>query len=57
MMQSIHSLKKMDDGLIKVDLVTFKEECCTLIAKAKIYGSQDVVSLYDQFLDRFFNEH
>lgn len=57
MMQSIHSLKKMDDGLIKVDLVTFKEECYTLIAKAKIYGSQDVVSLYDQFLDRFFNEH
>lgn len=55
--QSIYSLQKMNDGLIEADLVAFKKDCYTLMAEVKIYGSEEVVILYDQFLTKFFEQH
>ena len=55
-LQSIYSLQKMNDGLIEIDLVSFKNDCYTLMAEAKIFGSEEVVKLYDQFLTVFFEE-
>lgn len=54
MIQSIYSLKKMNDGLIAGDLVAFKEESYTILAKGRIYCNRDVVDLYTQFLHKFF---
>lgn len=56
MLQSIYSLQKMNDGLIEIDLVSFKDECYTLMAEARIYGSKEVVNLYEQFLTKFFEK-
>lgn len=56
MIQSIYSLQKMNDGLIKVDLPSFKEESYTIFAKAKIYCTQSTVDLYNQFLTTFFEK-
>jgi len=57
MIQSIYSLQKMDDGLIELDLIAFKEESYTIIAQARIYCDQNVVELYNQFLVTFFEEN
>lgn len=56
MIQSLYSLQKMNDSLIKVDLHSFKEESYTIIAKAKIYCNQNVVCLYDNVLNTFFTK-
>lgn len=54
--QSIYSLQKMNDGLIEVDLVTFKDDSYTLMAQVRIYGSDEVTKLYNKFLTSFFDE-
>lgn len=54
--QSIYSLQKMADGLIDEDLIAFKNDCYTLMAEVKIYGSDEVITLYDQFLTKFFEQ-
>ncbi|HEM3620564.1 TPA: hypothetical protein U1C27_002075 [Streptococcus suis] len=58
MIQSIYGLHKMNDGLndglIEENLSSFKEESYTILAKARIYCSQNVVDLYNQFLTTFF---
>lgn len=54
MIQSIYSLRKMNDGLIEENLSSFKEESYTILAKSRIYCSQNVVDLYNQFLTTFF---
>lgn len=53
MIQSIYSLRKMNDGLIEENLSSFKEESYTILAKSRIYCSQNVVDLYNQFLTTF----
>lgn len=52
--QSIYSLQKMNDGLIEVDLAAFKNDSYTLMAQVRIYGSDEVAELYDEFLKIFF---
>lgn len=54
--QSIYSLKKMDDGLIDIDLQSFKEESYTIFARANIYSDPNVVDLYNKFLTTFFTK-
>lgn len=54
MIQSIYSLHKMNDGLIKADLPNFKSESYTILAKARIYCDKEVVELYNKFLTTFF---
>lgn len=54
MIQSIYDLHKMNDGLIEVNLSSFKEESYTILAKSRIYCSKNVVDLYNQFLTTFF---
>lgn len=56
MIQSIYSLQKMNDSLIDSDLVSFKEESYTILAKARIYCNKNVVDLYNQFLTTFFTQ-
>lgn len=56
MIQSIYSLQKMNDSLIDSDLVSFKEESYTILAKARIYCDKNVVDLYNQFLTTFFTQ-
>lgn len=56
MIQSIYSLQKMNDNLIDSDLVSFKEESYTILAKARIYCDKNVVDLYNQFLTTFFTQ-
>lgn len=55
--QSIYSLQKMNDGLIEIDLVTFKDDSYTLMAQVRIYGSDEVTKLFNQFLTSFFEEN
>lgn len=56
MIQSIYSLHKMNDGLIEIDLISFKEDSYTILAKARIYCDQNVVNLYNEFLSTFFEK-
>ena len=56
MIQSIYSLQKMNDSLIDSDLVSFKEESYTILAKARLYCDKNVVDLYNQFLTTFFTQ-
>lgn len=56
MIQSLYSLQKMNDGLIEIDLPSFKEESYTIVAKARIYCNQEVVDLYNKFLVNFFEK-
>lgn len=56
MIQSLYSLQKMNDGLIEIDLPSFKEESYTIVAKARIYCDQEVVDLYNEFLVNFFEK-
>lgn len=46
--------KKMDDGLIEIDLPSFKEESYSIFARANIYSDPNVVDLYHEFLTTFF---
>ena len=54
MLNSIYSLQRMNDGLIKPDIVSFKDESYIIMTKVKIYCSQEVCELYDKFLKQFF---
>ena len=44
----------MNEGLIESDVISFKEESYTILAKARIYCDENVVDLYNKFLTTFF---
>lgn len=56
MIQSIYSLQRMDDGLIQMDLVRFKDDSYVIMADARMYCSYDVYENYEKFLSIFFRE-
>ena len=55
-LQSIYSIQRMSDGLIKSDVAAIKNESYILMAKAKMYCNSEVVDLYNEFLSDFFNK-
>lgn len=51
--QSLYSLQKMNENLIKQDVQKFREESYTIMATATIYCSDNVVNLYEYVLNNF----
>lgn len=54
MIDSIYGLMKIQEGLVEEDVLDFREECYTIMAKARIYCDEETVGLYDEFLKGFF---
>ena len=54
--QSLYSLQKMNENLIKQDIKKFREESYTIMAIARIYCSDTIVNLYEYVLNEFFND-
>lgn len=53
---SIYSLQQMYDGLIEADVLSFRKESYDLLAKVRIFASEDITRLYEQFLQEIFSE-
>ena len=54
MIDSIYGLRKIYEGLVDKDVLDFREECYTIMGKARIFCDEETVDLYDEFLKEFF---
>lgn len=54
MIDSIYGLRKIYEGLVDKDILDFREECYTIMARARIFCDEEIVDLYDEFLKEFF---
>ncbi len=54
MLQSIYGLRKINAGLVDEGIIDFREECYTIMARARIFCEEETVDLYDEFLKEIF---